>query len=277
MHPHPGPTIYDIGFDDSDGGNWGDDARSQSDREDPEECDDGTLTPGADVPGSTGDQLQSDLVESAWQLLMQPPADDASLMHYLNSIGCRHSTPDMQPNRLHQVWGGPMAGEDADHEGDADEVRPDIADDSSDEDLEADGVGRQVEPDSDDEPLPPLAQDDSSDDEMIEDAGTTENLDNGEQGYGTDEELGFDDWFGTARSSRGYAGEYRSKCLVGKRVTLLRGRSTPIAALWASILRAGKQTEIRMLVDLVLRWLSPAPVPLRRIWASQKGCKNGSG
>ena len=56
----------------------------------------------------------------------------------------------MQPNRMHQVWGDPMAGEDADHEGDADEVRPDIADDSSDEDLVADGeVGRG--PDSDDE------------------------------------------------------------------------------------------------------------------------------
>ena len=31
MHPHPGPTIYDIGFDDSDGGDWGEDALSQSD------------------------------------------------------------------------------------------------------------------------------------------------------------------------------------------------------------------------------------------------------
>ena len=59
MHPHPGPSIYDCGFDDSDGGEWGEDELNQSDFDGDDEWDERLVAAGTDPMELTGLALRS--------------------------------------------------------------------------------------------------------------------------------------------------------------------------------------------------------------------------
>ena len=94
MHPHPGPTIYDCGFDDTDGGDWASDGRDQSDLSDGEDWREEPLLhrQSMDV------DLHANLEEMAWNILMQPPGADMSLRSVLNDMGCPYGVVDMAPD-----------------------------------------------------------------------------------------------------------------------------------------------------------------------------------
>ena len=112
-----------------------------------------------------------DLVEMAWNVLMQPPDVDPSLAMNLSRIGRPRNVVDMVPDRRQLVWKDPDASED------------------------------------DDDGRPPLVADDSSDDELLEDdncqsssglASTMrhhgDDVGSDVEGYDTDEEIIFSDW-----------------------------------------------------------------------------------
>jgi len=105
LHPHPGPTIYDCGFDDSDGGEWAEDVRDGSEEDEPDQ-DEWHEEPS---PGDLDEpQINSTTIEDmAWHVLMQPPIADTGLRDCLHRMGCSYNLHDMRPNPMHQVWHDP--------------------------------------------------------------------------------------------------------------------------------------------------------------------------
>ena len=126
LHPHPGPSIYDGGFDDPDGGEWDNHEPGWSDDEADDE--EGDWLPSNASLALDGEQVRQEIEEMAWKVLMQPPAADTELRDYLGGIGCPIVDCDTRPNLKHKVWHTPGAEEE-------DEVRPALAGESSDEEL----------------------------------------------------------------------------------------------------------------------------------------------
>ena len=191
LHPHPGPACGRNGFDDSQATNHDDDDYGDDwlfdDRGDLDsnsvgiggaeltgnspaldrECD---VHDAISACGNSAGSGDLEVVERAWNILMQPPAVDPSLLMNLSRMGCPRVAADMVPNRRHSVWNDPDASDD-------------------------------------DEGAPPLAGDDSSDDELI----TVDEVESkvqqaGCEGYDTDEEIFFSDWihqeYGSCRGER---------------------------------------------------------------------------
>ena len=169
LHPHPGPTIYDCGFNDPDGGDWEglghDPSDGEADNEEVEapEWTNGQLQheewechTGHASSTLSGGLAQQGLEEIAWNVLMQPPAVNVELRNYLSEIGCPYEVCDVKPNLKHKVWGSPDAEEE-------EERVPALVGDSDDEELWL---------------VPDNAVDEGADPD-----------------HDTDEELGFVDWY----------------------------------------------------------------------------------
>ena len=108
LHPRPGPTIYDCGFDDSDGGECAGDEQGLPDVSGDEDWNDEPVLGEHNVefePGST-------IEDMAWSVLMQPPAADDLRRGDLYKMGCSYEVFGMNPNLRHQVWNDPDASED---------------------------------------------------------------------------------------------------------------------------------------------------------------------
>ena len=191
LHPHPGPACVRNGFDDSQatnrdendyGDNWPVDDRGDLDSNSVDEGgaeltgDSPALDRECDEPvaisacGNSAGSEDLEVVERAWNILMQPPAVDPSLIRNLSRMGCPRVVADMVPNRRHSVWNDPDASDD-------------------------------------DEGRPPLADDDSSDDELITVDEVESNARQAVcEGYDTDEEIFFSDWihqeYGSCRGER---------------------------------------------------------------------------
>ena len=180
VHPHPGPTIYDCGFDDSDGGEWAGDGDDSADYADDEGW---AVEPLMPDHGPFPDDHE-DLGEMAWNMLMHPPA---------SGKGVPRTSTNMTPDHGQQVWSDPDAK--AMEELQQTELTAMRAEDLQTNVVREDGADPD---DSDDDASPPLAGD-SSDDELPEETGGVEHVDESEPYVDTDEELGYDDWYDARR------------------------------------------------------------------------------